>query len=136
MFLFLRKFEKSFKRKTDEASRLDTTQQQPFPSKQQRVETTEVNMWNGNSTNTSSSNVLCELDAKGEMVAHAVFLGLVLALTMLGNFLVIGTVTTNEKLRTVTNYFVVSLAVSDILVGFITLPLKVKALFVRRYKAQ
>ena len=81
-------------------------------------------MQNG-SANFTTANGLCEKETEREMVAHAVFLSVVMALTLFGNFLVIGTVATYEKLRTVTNYFVISLAVSDILVGLITLPLKV-----------
>lgn len=74
---------------------------------------------------TPAINELCEKHTEGEMIAHAVFLSVVMAFTLVGNCLVIGTVATYEKLRTVTNYFVVSLAVSDLLVGFVTLPLKV-----------
>ena len=81
-------------------------------------------MQNG-SANFTTTNGLCDKETEGEMVAHAVFLSVVMALTLFGNFLVIGTVATYEKLRTVTNYFVISLAVSDVLVGLITLPLKV-----------
>ncbi|XP_026158075.2 adenosine receptor A1-like [Mastacembelus armatus] len=44
----------------------------------------------------------------------------VLAIT--GNFLVCLAVTHNKKLRTVTNYFLVSLAVADILVGLVAIP--------------
>ena len=84
-------------------------------------------MWKANNTNTSNGRSdVCELKAESEMVGHAIFLSVVLALTVLGNFLVVGTVMTYQKLRTVTNYFVISLAVSDVFVGFITLPLKVK----------
>ena len=81
-------------------------------------------MQNGSGNFTPFAN-LCEKETEGEMIGHAVFLGVVMAFTLFGNFMVIGTVATYEKLRTVTNYFVISLAVSDVLVGFTTLPLKV-----------
>ena len=77
------------------------------------------------SGNITATVELCEKETEGEMIAHAVFLSIVMAFTLFGNFLVIGTVVTYEKLRTVTNYFVISLAVSDVLVGLTTLPLKV-----------
>ena len=86
-------------------------------------------MKNGSSNFTPFAN-LCEKETEGEMVAQTVFLGVVMAFTLFGNFLVIGTVATYEKLRTVTNYFVISLAVSDVLVGFTTLPLKVSYVFI------
>ena len=83
-------------------------------------------MKNGSGNFTISSG-LCERETEGEMVAHAVFLSVVMAFTLFGNFLVIGTVATYQKLRTVTNYFVISLAVSDVLVGMTTLPMKVSS---------
>ncbi|XP_037617975.1 adenosine receptor A1-like [Sebastes umbrosus] len=43
-------------------------------------------------------------------------------LAIIGNFLVCLAVTRNKKLRTVTNYFLVSLAVADILVGLVAIP--------------
>lgn len=81
-----------------------------------------------------TSTELCDKETEGEMIAHSVFLSVVMVFTLFGNFLVIGTVVTYEKLRTVTNYFVISLAVSDVLVGLITLPLK--ASFEILYKSQ
>lgn len=86
-------------------------------------------MQNGSGNFTPFAN-LCEKETEGEMIGHAVFLGVVMAFTLFGNFMVIGTVATYEKLRTVTNYFVISLAVSDVLVGFTTLPLKVRFAFI------
>nr|XP_040028748.1 adenosine receptor A1-like [Gasterosteus aculeatus aculeatus] len=43
-------------------------------------------------------------------------------LAIVGNFLVCLAVTRNKKLRTVTNYFLVSLAVADTLVGLVAIP--------------
>ncbi|KAL7370388.1 hypothetical protein ABVT39_027189 [Epinephelus coioides] len=56
---------------------------------------------------------------KGFYIATELIIA-VLAIT--GNFLVCLAVTRNKKLRTVTNYFLISLAVSDILVGLVAIP--------------
>ncbi|XP_044044319.1 adenosine receptor A2a-like isoform X2 [Siniperca chuatsi] len=47
---------------------------------------------------------------------------IIAVLAIIGNFLVCLAVTRNKKLRTVTNYFLVSLAVADILVGLVAIP--------------
>ncbi|XP_042369379.1 adenosine receptor A1-like [Plectropomus leopardus] len=47
---------------------------------------------------------------------------IIAVLAIIGNFLVCLAVTRNKKLRTVTNYFLVSLAVADILVGLVGIP--------------
>ncbi|KAM4602179.1 adenosine receptor A1-like [Polymixia lowei] len=47
---------------------------------------------------------------------------LIALLSVTGNFLVCLAVTRNRKLRTVTNYFLVSLSVADILVGLLAVP--------------
>ena len=46
-------------------------------------------------------------------------------LSLLGNVLVIWTVWRNKNMRTVTNYYIVNLAVSDFLVALFVMPLKV-----------
>eukprot|EP00058_Branchiostoma_floridae_P023460 XP_002608950.1 hypothetical protein BRAFLDRAFT_59533 [Branchiostoma floridae] len=51
------------------------------------------------------------------------FLALVILLTIVGNILVISTVALFRSLRSLTNYFVVSLAVADLLVGVIVMTL-------------
>ncbi|KAK2856730.1 hypothetical protein Q5P01_005465 [Channa striata] len=56
---------------------------------------------------------------KGLYIATELIIA-VLAIT--GNFLVCLAVARNKKLRTVTNYFLVSLAVADILVGLLAIP--------------
>ncbi|XP_047432927.1 adenosine receptor A2a-like [Mugil cephalus] len=58
-------------------------------------------------------------DLKGVYIATE-FIIAMLAIT--GNFLVCLAVTLNKKLRTITNYFLVSLAVADILVGLVAIP--------------
>ncbi|XP_076372027.1 putative G-protein coupled receptor No18 [Tachypleus tridentatus] len=52
-------------------------------------------------------------------------LSVLIFLTLVGNTLVIAAVATTRQMRTVTNYFVVSLAVTDLLVGLLVLPLAV-----------
>nr|XP_046237971.1 adenosine receptor A2a-like [Scatophagus argus]XP_046237972.1 adenosine receptor A2a-like [Scatophagus argus] len=47
---------------------------------------------------------------------------IIATLAIIGNFLVCVAVVCNKKLRTVTNYFLVSLAVADILVGLVAIP--------------
>ncbi|KAG1680716.1 putative G-protein coupled receptor No9 [Nymphon striatum] len=51
-----------------------------------------------------------------------ILLGTINVLVILGNSLVIIAVKTTPKLQTITNYFIVSLAVADLLVGLTTLP--------------
>ena len=53
------------------------------------------------------------------------FLTALILITILGNTLIIAAVATTRRLRTVTNYFVVSLAVSDLLVGLLVMPFAV-----------
>lgn len=52
------------------------------------------------------------------------FLSSLIAFVILGNFLVIVTVLLDRKLRTVTtNKFIASLAISDLLIGIVVMPL-------------
>ena len=55
-------------------------------------------------------------------LALCVFLPLCIA-TITGNVLVIVAFKKERKLRTVTNYFLVSLAVSDLIIGLISMPM-------------
>lgn len=52
-----------------------------------------------------------------------IFLFILAVLAIFGNGLVCVAFATNKRLRILTNYYVVSLAVSDILVGSINIPL-------------
>ncbi|XP_028985804.3 adenosine receptor A1-like [Betta splendens] len=56
---------------------------------------------------------------KGLYIAAELFIAV---LAMIGNVLVCLAVARNKRLRTVTNYFLVSLAVADILVGLLAIP--------------
>lgn len=59
-------------------------------------------------------------------VFEVIFIGAILALiiiaTILGNLLVCVTITTNRKLHNYTNYFILSLATTDLLLGLLVLP--------------
>lgn len=69
-----------------------------------------------NNSNVSSSKSTTE-------VLELLFLANVAVLTLFGNCLVIGAfVSGAQGIRTFTNYFVVNLAISDLLVGCISLP--------------
>lgn len=56
------------------------------------------------------------------LIVVFVILGVVNVMVILGNLLVIAAVYISSKLRTVTNLFIVSLAVADLLVGVAVLP--------------
>ena len=73
-----------------------------------------------NDTNqTNGSNIHLSTPA----ITIAVFSGLFNAITLFGNFIVLYAYCTTPKLRTYTNYYVVSLAISDIIAGGITMPI-------------
>ncbi|CAG2182764.1 unnamed protein product [Oppiella nova] len=56
------------------------------------------------------------------VIVSVVILGLINMIVIAGNILVIVSVFTSAKLRTVTNFFIVSLAVADLLVGIAVIP--------------
>ncbi|THD27418.1 5-hydroxytryptamine receptor 1 [Fasciola hepatica] len=58
-----------------------------------------------------------------EVISLGVFLGLITVLTIGGNLLVVLAVSLVKKLRTPSNFLIVSLAVSDVLVGVTAMPL-------------
>lgn len=60
-----------------------------------------------------------------EAVCTALTLSIITAFTVVGNVLVIGSVFTHRPLRTVQNMFLVSLAVADIAVALLVMPLNV-----------
>lgn len=51
---------------------------------------------------------------------------IIMLLSVLGNLLVILTIVTNAKMRSITNMFLVSLAVSDLLIATVNMPFQLK----------
>ena len=82
---------------------------------------------NSNSSNHSNMTApayvdICSIPPNTENVIMTVYLVVVLVLTVAGNVLVISVVVAYQRLQQVTNYFIVSLAVSDLLIAALTLP--------------
>ena len=80
----------------------------------------DLSTWNV--TETNSSAPFSSISAGLWTLAILVFFPLCVA-TVAGNVLVLLAFKKNKKLRTVTNYFLVSLAVSDLLIGLVSMPL-------------
>lgn len=70
-------------------------------------------------------------DVDSKMVVSLLFLFLISVFAIFGNGLVCAAFAKNRSLRILTNYYVVSLAVSDILVGAINIPIW---MYIRAYK--
>ena len=74
------------------------------------------------SPNNSSSNLTSVLTIPALLVSVLLY-ALLVILSLTGNCLVIMAFRNNAKLRTVSNYFIISLAASDLLISVVTLPL-------------
>lgn len=59
------------------------------------------------------------------MVSQASFVIFILILDVCGNWLVIGAILRYRRLRTITNYFIISLAVSDLLIAALSMPFRI-----------
>ena len=59
------------------------------------------------------------------MISQASFVIFILILDVCGNCLVIGAILRYRRLRTITNYFIISLAVSDILIAAFSMPFRI-----------
>ena len=59
----------------------------------------------------------------GSLVVACIFYVIIAVFAIFGNMLVVISFFLNDKLRTVTNYFVIGLAVADIMVGALSVPL-------------
>lgn len=84
---------------------------------------TENSTTNGTENSTVASVSCTNLPLDASLWAELIFLLLLALLAIFGNGLVCAAFATNKRLRILTNYYVVSLAVSDILVGSINIPL-------------
>ena len=78
-----------------------------------------------NNTVNSTASLKCEIPTQGDYIWQTAFLVLIMVVTLFGNFLVCLIVYLHHRLRTITNYFVVSLAVSDLLVAAFSLPFRI-----------
>ena len=81
-----------------------------------------------NCTNASKPGMLHNDSSPGDLndplsILSFSFLLLIMIMTLFGNALVILAFKRNTKIRTVTNYFVVSLAVADILIALVSMPI-------------
>lgn len=78
---------------------------------------------------TSSPNRHCGNDDNtfglANMIALASFVIFILILDVFGNCLVIGAILRYRRLRTITNYFIISLAVSDLLIAALSMPFRI-----------
>ncbi|KAK3727229.1 hypothetical protein QZH41_006989 [Actinostola sp. cb2023] len=75
--------------------------------------------------NVYSKEQACAAPIQFENIFHTAFLILILVVTFAGNVLVILAVIFFRRLRSITNYFVVSLAVSDLFVAVFSLPFRI-----------
>ncbi|XP_006825733.1 dopamine receptor 2-like [Saccoglossus kowalevskii] len=76
----------------------------------------------GNDSNFTSDEYIVTTTVSATKVLLGLFLSLCCMVTVLGNILVMVAVSRMSYLRTVTNFFIVSLAVADLLVGSIIIP--------------
>lgn len=74
---------------------------------------------------TGSKAYLCEEKTERDFILQTAFLILIMLVTFLGNFMVCLIVYLHRRLRTVTNFFIVSLAVSDLLISVLSVPFRI-----------
>lgn len=78
--------------------------------------TLDLNLSTYNTTNET------QIEDLSGAVAAAVFLGAIVCMTISGNVMVLLAVFVNSHLRSTTNYFIVNLAIADLLLGTTVLP--------------
>lgn len=81
---------------------------------------------NGNLSANSSNETASNLDSPALDISRAIIVGLILGafilFAIIGNILVILSVACNRHLRIPTNYFIINLAIADLLLSFTVLP--------------
>ena len=80
---------------------------------------------NNSATPVPDIDLVCSQPTQPEFVVYTVFLVLIMLATLFGNGLVITAVYLFHRLRRMTNFFIISLAVSDLLVALGHLPLRI-----------
>ena len=60
--------------------------------------------------------------SEAELISFGVLIALVIAITVFGNLLVIVTILTTKKIQTPTNYFILSLSITDLCIGTLVMP--------------
>ncbi|XP_059048460.1 probable G-protein coupled receptor No18 [Achroia grisella] len=85
---------------------------------------TLCNNFNISNNNLTQLNEVCEVESVYDIfeVFVVIILFVLIVVTVIGNTLIISAVVTTKRLRTVTNCFVTSLAVADLLVGIFVMP--------------
>lgn len=78
-----------------------------------------------NNSTPSGDLEVCEESTKPLFILYTVFLVLIMLATIFGNLLVISAVYLYHRLRRMTNFFIISLAVSDLCVALGHLPLRI-----------
>lgn len=74
-------------------------------------------------SNTTSNNTSCaNIVLAPQVIAVGVFLAVFILAAIVGNILVILSVLCNKHLQTVTNFFIVNLAIADLLLSLVVLP--------------
>lgn len=72
--------------------------------------------------NTRSASTAAKVALLGSARFQIPFYTIILLLAIIGNILVISTLVQNRRMRTITNLFLLNLAVSDILLGVLCMP--------------
>ena len=78
-----------------------------------------------NSSTQDISNTAGPEVSLGQVIAQASFVIFILILDVCGNCLVIGAILRYRRLRTITNYFIISLAISDLLIAALSMPFRI-----------
>ncbi|KOB72969.1 Tyramine receptor type 2 [Operophtera brumata] len=88
-----------------------------------QIVNTEAKICDQNFTNITNMTLECDgTDYDSIEISVVIVLFLLIVTTVIGNTLIISAVVTTKRLRTVTNCFVTSLAVADLLVGIFVMP--------------